>query len=50
MFFLKYPLHYGQLLKKHEIEKLYNQINTCLKTSMLDNIASFLTKFFIKKL
>ncbi|EAH4543120.1 hypothetical protein CH182_07340, partial [Campylobacter jejuni] len=41
---------YGQLLKKHEIEKLYNQINTCLKTSMLDNIASFLTKFFIKKL
>ncbi|WP_257409489.1 hypothetical protein, partial [Campylobacter jejuni] len=22
----------------------------CLKTSMLDNIASFLTKFFIKKL
>ncbi|EGG1139979.1 hypothetical protein IDD79_000729, partial [Campylobacter jejuni] len=33
---------YGQLLKKHEIEKLYNQINTCLKTSMLDNIASFL--------
>ncbi|EHH0538187.1 hypothetical protein J7D62_001286 [Campylobacter lari] len=41
---------YGQLLKKHEIEKLYNQINTYLKTSMLDNILSFLTKFFIKKL
>lgn len=41
---------YGQLLKKHEIEKLYNQINTCLKTSMLDSMPSFLTKLFIKKL
>ncbi|MFY4724212.1 glycosyltransferase [Campylobacter jejuni] len=39
---------YGQLLNKHQLENLYNHINTCLET-LPDNIFSFLTKFFIKK-